>query len=242
MKSNEIIAIITARKNSKSIKNKNMIKINSRPLIDYSIETCKKSKLVDRVVLSSDSNEIIKYALKKNVEVLFKRPRKFSLDQSTDLDVFTHLINFFIDNNIDLPKFFVHVRPTCPIRNVKIFDNAITLFNKKLKEGYNSLRSVSISKENPYKMWEVKNNTLHPIIKNNNFKSLPRQLIPKTYWQNGYIDIITPETVLKGSMEGKKILPYIIKDEIHDIDYLSDLKNFKKFLKNKKNNDRTYAS
>lgn len=242
MKSNEIIAIITARKNSKSIKNKNMIKINSRPLIDYSIETCKKSKLVDRVVLSSDSDEIIKYALKKDVEVLFKRPKKFSLDQSTDLDVFTHLIYFFKDNNIDLPKFFVHVRPTCPIRNVKTFDNAIALFNKKLKKGYNSLRSVSISKENPYKMWEVKNNTLHPIIKNNNFKSLPRQLIPKTYWQNGYIDIITPETVLKGSMEGKKILPYIIKDEIHDIDYLSDLKNFKKFLKNKKNNDRTYAS
>ena len=91
-------------------------------------------------------------------------------------------------------------------------------------------------------MWCIKNNRLVSVIPNNKFNSIPRQLIPKTYWQNGYIDIITPKTILNGSMEGNKILPFIIDEQIHDIDYLSDLKNFKKFLLDKSSNDRTHPS
>ena len=93
-------------------------------------------------------------------------------------------------------------------------------------------------------MWNIENNLLNPIIKNNKYKSVPRQLIPKSYWQNGYIDIITPQTILKGSMEGNKILPYVIKEFIHDIDYLSDLKNFKTYMKNKDKEieDRSFPS
>lgn len=244
MKNSQIIAVITARKNSKSIKNKNMIKIDSKPLIKYSIDICKKSKYINKTILSSDSDEMINYCLKNKVDVLFKRPRKFSNDYSTDLDVFTHLVNFFSEKNMELPKFFIHVRPTCPIRKVETFDKAINLFNRKFKNGYTSLRSVSLSNENPYKMWNIENNLLNPIIKNNKYKSVPRQLIPKSYWQNGYIDIITPQTILKGSMEGNKILPYVIKEFIHDIDYLSDLKNFKTYMKNKDKEieDRSFPS
>ena len=242
MTSEEIIAVITARKNSKSIKNKNMIKINSKPLIDYSFDICKKSKFIDRIILSSDSEEIINFSKKKGIEVPFKRPKKYSLDHSTDLEVFSHLLNFLLKKKMRLPKFFIHVRPTCPIRNIKTFDSAIKFFSDNLKKKYTSLRSISLSKENPYKMWCIKNNRLVSVIPNNKFNSIPRQLIPKTYWQNGYIDIITPKTILNGSMEGNKILPFIIDEQIHDIDYLSDLKNFKKFLLDKSSNDRTHPS
>ena len=56
--------------------------------------------------------------------------------------------------------------------------------------------------------------------------------------------VITPQTILKGSMEGNKILPYVIKEFIHDIDYLSDLKNFKNYMKNKDKEieDRSFPS
>ena len=242
MNKKKIIAVITARKNSKSIKNKNMIKINSKPLIQYSIDICKKSKYVNQTLLSSDSDEIIDYCKKKDLKILFKRPFKYSKDNSTDLEVFTHLINFFIDNNITLPNFFIHVRPTCPIRNPLVFDKAIKYFLNNLNKGYTSLRSISLAKENPYKMWQLKNNQLLPLIKNNKYQSVPRQLIPKTYWQNGYIDIVTPKTILKGSMEGSKILPFIINETIHDIDYLTDLKNFRKFMKSRVLDDRTFPS
>lgn len=244
MNSNDIIAIITARKNSKSIKNKNMVKINSKPLIKYSIDICKQSKFITKTILSSDSDEMINYCLKQKVDVLFKRPSRFSLDHSTDLDVFRHLVNFFKEKKMALPKFFIHVRPTCPIRNIKTFDKAISIFNKNLNRGFSSLRSISLSKENPYKMWTIKNDKLTPVIKKNKYKSMPRQLIPKSYWQNGYIDIIPPKTIINGSMEGNKILPYIIKEIIHDIDYLSDLKNFRKYIKNMNNNseDRIFPS
>ena len=242
MDNENIIAVITARKNSKSIKNKKMVKINSKPLIQYSIDVCKKSKYVNQILLSSDSDEMINYCKKKGVEVLFKRPKKYSQDNSTDLEVFSHLTNFFIKNKLSLPKFFIHVRPTCPIRNSLTFDNAIKFFLDNCKKGYSSLRSVSLAKESPFKMWILDKKKLIPVIKNNKYQSIPRQLIPKTYWQNGYIDIVTPKTILKGSMEGNKILPYIINETIHDIDYLSDLKSFRKFMKNKNIDDRSFPS
>lgn len=245
MKNYNYIAVITARKNSKSLKNKNMIKIGSKPLIQYSIDTCLQSKMLSKVLINSDSDEIINYCKKKGVESYYKRPSKLAKDNTTDLEVFIDLINYFKKNKITLPDAFVHIRPTCPIRDINIFDKAIKKFSNNFDKGYTSLRSVSLSKENPYKMWFItKENILKPIIKNNKFNSVPRQLIPKSFWQNGYIDIIKPQTISRGSIEGNKVLPYIIKHDIHDIDYLSDLKDFKKFIKNLKFDslDRVYPS
>ena len=82
-----IIAIIPARKNSKRLKNKNLLKINSKPLIYWSIQAALNSKYIDKVVLSTESKEIAKIGEKLGANVPFLRPKKFATDSSMTEDL-----------------------------------------------------------------------------------------------------------------------------------------------------------
>ena len=238
-----IYGIITARGGSKSIPNKNIKKINGKPLIYYSIATSLKSKLIDRTIMSTDSSKILALGKKFNCEVPFLRPKKIAKDKSTDFEVFKHLSNW-LKRNDKRPSYYVHLRPTHPIRNYKIIDLAI----KKLieKKNYDSLRSLSVSKETPFKTWIKKNKGIVPIVKFKKIKdshSIPRQILPKTYWQNGYVDIIKDTTITKKrSISGNKVLPFEINQKSFDIDYVEELdfikKNFSKIKNSKKKLNR----
>ena len=228
-KKKKIFAIITARGGSKSIPNKNIKKINGKPLVYYSIKAGLESRLIDRVILSTDSKKIMSISKKYNCETPFLRPRKFSGDKSTDFEVFNHLVGW-LKKNDELPSYFVHLRPTHPIRDIKEIDKAIISIVKK--PNYDSLRSLSVSKVTPFKMWIKKNDQITPVIKFKKFReshSIPRQLLPVTYWQNGYVDIIKVDTIIKmKSMVGKKVMPFLVSKESHDIDYRNELKFIKK--------------
>lgn len=238
-KKKKIFAIITARGGSKSIPNKNIKKINGKPLVYYSIKTGLASKLIDRVIMSTDSKKIMSVGKKYNCETPFLRPRKFSGDKSTDLEVFNHLADW-LKKNDELPSYFVHLRPTHPIRDINEIDKAIKSIVKK--PDYDSLRSLSVSKETPFKMWIKKKNQVIPILKFKKLReyhSAPRQLLPVTYWQNGYVDIIKVDTIIKlKSMVGKKVMPFLVRKESRDIDYKDELKfinkNFFKIKYSKK--------
>ena len=90
----KIICLIIARGGSKSLPNKNIIKINKIPLIAYSILQAKQIKFIQRVIVSTDSEKIMKISKKFGAEILFKRPKKISGDLSTDFEVFEHAINW----------------------------------------------------------------------------------------------------------------------------------------------------
>ena len=81
-------------------------------------------------------------------------------------------------------------------------------------------------------MWTKKNGQITPVIKFKQFReshSVLRQLLPITYWQNGYVDIIKVDTIIKmKSMVGKKVMPFLVSKESHDIDYRNELKFIKK--------------
>ena len=89
-------------------------------------------------------------------------------------------------------------------------------------------------------MWSIYNNELVPLLKNNQFEepyNQPRQLLPKTYWQNGYVDITKPDTIFKQkTMCGKKILPFIIDEKVTDIDSEEDFQNAAARIKEEKFN------
>ena len=88
----KFVALIPARKGSKSIKNKNLYKISSKPLIHYTISASKKSKIFDQIFVSSDSKEILNYSENQNVSTIM-RPKKYSNDFSSANDVVKHFIN-----------------------------------------------------------------------------------------------------------------------------------------------------
>ena len=240
----EVLALIPARGGSKSIPRKNLIKILGKPLIIWTIELAKKSELINRIIVSTDDEEIAKVALDNGAEVPFIRPSKYAEDQSTDIDVFRHCLKWLKSNENYQPEIIAHLRPTGPARDINLIDLAIKkiLHNPKA----HSLRSISLASQTPFKMWFLDEDKefMNPVIKLKDCSeshSLPRQILPKAYWQNGYIDIIRSGTILNlKSMVGKCSIPFIINHMVHDLDYIEDIPYVEKALKriiDKKNNN-----
>jgi len=171
----KILAIILARGNSRSIKNKNLKKINRKPLLLWSIEQLKRSKSINQIWLSSDSNKILNYAIKKKINVI-KRPAKFATSKASSESAYLHAINFLEKKNIFFDT-ILGIQPTSPIRGKNDFDKAINSYNKK---NYDSLFSSSIIKD--YFIWKKNKNLFIP---NYNYKKRkPRQQIKEQFLEN----------------------------------------------------------
>ena len=225
-----IMALIPARTGSKSIKNKNLIKINKKHLIYFPIQTAKKSKYINKIIVTTDSKKIKKVSERYKAEVPFLRPKKISQQYSLDIEYIKHALKSLKKINY-IPDIIVILKPTTPFRDVKIIDEAIKKFIKSKKD---SLRSVSIAKETPYKMWRKSKDFISPLMgfKNIKYSNFPRQKLEKIYWQNGYIDIFKPSTVFKYNNElGKKILFFEIKTKIFEVDYKYQIKELQKYSK-----------
>ncbi len=233
----KILAIIPARGGSKSIPRKNIKLLGGKPLISYSIADGLKSKLVDRVIVSTDDPEIVEISKKYGAEVLFIRPSELALDDTPDLPVFIHALKWLNENENYTPGVVVQLRPTSPFRPPGLIDNAIKLLftNKKA----DSVRAVIVSGQNPYKMWRInKVRYMTPLLNDPELiepYNMPRQKLPQTYWQTGHIDVIRYETIMdKNSMSGKMIIPIIIKKDYEvDLDNLDDWE-YAEYLINKK--------
>ena len=220
-----IITIIPARKGSKSIKNKNIINYKGKPLIYHSIKTALKSKLINTVVVSTDSKKYQSMVIKFGASAPFLRPNKYSNDNSSDRDFIIHASKFLISKN-NYPDLIVLLRPTTPNRDIKIVNKGIKLFIKNFKK-YDSMRSVSKFNQPPQKLFMIKNKTLKGFFDKQlkgEYHSYPRQKYTKTYLPNGYIDILKPSFFLnnKNKLWGK-IQPFLTNETL-DIDTQSDLK------------------
>ena len=98
----KIICIIPARSGSKRLKNKNILKFRGKPLFAHSIIQSRKSKLIHRTIVSTDSEHYRRIALKYGAEAPFLRPKKLSLDTSTDFECFDHCLKYLKTRKITL--------------------------------------------------------------------------------------------------------------------------------------------
>ena len=206
---NKIVAVIPARSGSKRVKNKNIRELNGQPLIAYSILDSLRSKLIKQTIVSTDSEEIANIAIKYGADVPFLRPANLASDTSTDMDWILHFLEWYKEEEGDYPKYLVHLRPTSPIREPSIIDNAISKFI--LYKEASSMRSIEELPESPYKCFKMEKEFLQPILPLDikEYYNLPNQMFPKTYKANGYIDVLKTNTILRGSLHGNKILAYV---------------------------------
>jgi CMP-N-acetylneuraminic acid synthetase len=123
----KILAIIPARGGSKRLKQKNILTLDEKPLIAYSIEAANASKYVDKVILSSEDDRIIKVAKEWGAEVPFVRPQELAQDHTRSIDVVTHALQTLEDNYDAV----ILLQPTSPLRTTKDIDNAIEDFYAK---------------------------------------------------------------------------------------------------------------
>lgn len=209
-----VVALIPARSGSKGVVDKNIKKLNEKPLIKYSIDDALKCKNISDVFISTDSENYADLAIKSGAKAPFLRPKEISGDTATDFECFQHFIDFFKKNSVTIPDLIVHLRPTTPIRDSKIIDDAIQTFIDNIKD-YTSLRSVHQMAESAFKYCTIKNGKLHS-IGNDSFEmdasNNARQSFPETYIPNGYVDIISTKFLLSNSLlHGNKVYPFITK-------------------------------
>lgn len=227
-KGKRVLVVIPARSGSKSIKNKNIRKIKSKRMIEYSIDYAKRAKFVDQIVVSTDSfkylNIIKKYKLLFNI----LRKKKLSGDLVQDFPVIK-------DALIKSEKFYrvkfgyiILLRPTSPFREKKLVENSLKLLSRYKKAS--SVRAMQPVKEHSYRQWQfTKNQIFVKSVFLNLYEpyNLPRQILPKHYFQTGEIETIKRSTIINGSVSGKNVLPLFIKKQSVDIDSLSDIKKIK---------------
>jgi len=231
----EILAIIPARGGSKRIPHKNIRSFADYPLIAYSIAAALQSKLVTRVIVSTDDEEIAEVAREYGAETPFLRPSEISGDDIPDLPVFQHALLWLSENEKYHPDIIVQLRPTSPVRPPTCVDDAVHLLF--VHSQADSVRGVVLAGQTPYKMWHIHpEGKLEPVILLdgvNETYNVPRQELPAVYWQTGHIDVIRPETILKkNSMSGEIIWPLII-DPLYtvDIDTLLDWEQAERLVK-----------
>ena len=224
---NEIWAIIPARSGSKGLKNKNIKLLKGVPLIGYSITAAVKNKYIKKVIFSSDSNKYISIAKKFKCDFYHKRSKINSMSNSKDINVFKEVLQFLLKNNHRLPNYFVHFRPTTPIRKNNTISQAINSFLKR-KNSISSLKSVSVNPHNSLKDYIIKNNKLFSLNKKLGFKidkiNIPKEKLPETFIGNGIIDIYKTQNIMKGKLLGEKVYPFITSEIFCDIDSIYDFK------------------
>ena len=227
IKKNNIIALIPAKKNSQDLKNKNLKKLNKLSLVELAIRSAKKSKFINKIYLSSDSDQILKKGEKYQIN-LIKRKKSLSNNFATANSV----ILDFVKNNIENSKennIIVYLQPTSPFRNNTHVDNAINNF---LKKKMRSLLSV-VENKNFFKSLYQKKNTLSPFF-NNNFITKNRQNLKNIYSPNGAIYIFYVSDFIKNQKLTFLKSGYYIMNKIESID-IDDQEDYKlaKFLSKK---------
>lgn len=227
----KILAIVPARGGSKGLPNKNILPLAGHPLIAYSVEAGKRSKYIDRVIVTTDSEAIAEAARKYGADIPFMRPAHLAADLSTDVETFMHALQWLDDNEGYRPDIIVQLRPTSPIRFIEEIDKSIELLIDNPEA--TGLRAVTLSPNTPYKMWRLGNTEadfMQPLLQVEGIPepyNEPRQNLPKVYWQTGTLDLFRREVLMENkSMTGRKVLP-LVMDSAFAID-IDEIESFRR--------------
>ena len=218
--SKKVIAIALARGGSKGIPGKNIKDLAGKPLIAWVILAAKNSKYIDRVLLSTDYEDIAAVGRTFGAETPFMRPKELAEDLTPDTPVFEHAIAWLKEHEAYEPDIVVHLRPTGPMVTSKDLDTAIELLEQH--PDADSVRSVKEPPKPPFKMWKILDTYMVPFATVPGLKdahTAPRQLLPKVYQTTPDVGIFRLTTLLeKKSIIGDNVLPYIIPHQSVDID------------------------
>lgn len=212
IKEKKVLAVIPARGGSKGIPNKNIININNKPLINFSIETALKSKFIDDLVVSTDSIKIAKIAEKAGAKVPFLRPKKLATDKAISLPVILHALEFMeISNSINY-DIIIMLQPTTPLRETNDIDQCLSILMDKNVDSVISV--VNVGGYHPLRMKRIVGENLVNYIDQGFEDMRPRQELPDVYIRNGAIYVATRKTILEDkSFSGNNTFPYVMSSE-----------------------------
>jgi CMP-N-acetylneuraminic acid synthetase len=208
------IGIIPARGGSKTVPRKNLKLLGDLPLIAYSIISARAASELDRVIVSTDDEEIAAVSREYGAEVPFMRPAEIAADETPDLPVFQHALQWLAEQEDYYPEFVIHLRPTQPFRPPALIDEVVRLLRAK---DVDCVKSLVPAAQHPHKMWK-----LDAEGRPQPFQDTPlwrkigpdcaRQFLEPVYWSAGLVDGIRSETILAGSTIGERIEPLLVDE------------------------------
>jgi CMP-N,N'-diacetyllegionaminic acid synthase len=188
-----LLAIIPARGGSKRLPRKNILYLEGKPLIAWTIKAALKSKYIDRVVVSTDDDEIAEISKKYGADVPFIRPDELSTDEASSVDTIIYTLDKLKQQN-DNYHYIVLLQPTSPLRTYKHINNAV-----KIMQGSKALSVISVAEATHNSIWCNQlgdNNDLSEFI-NLGYKNKRSQDLPKQYCLNGAIYLCEVSSFIK---------------------------------------------
>lgn len=215
--------LIPARGGSKGVPRKNLRLVAGLPLIGYSIRAALEASRLDRVVVSTDDEEIARIAVELGAEVPFLRPAHLATDAAADQPVFAHFVDWLAQHG-EHPDALVQLRPTTPLKSGALIDAAIGMLEGR--PNLSSVRSVTAVEGafHPYWMFRIDEDALRPFVEGVDLSVyFRRQLLPPCYRLNGVVDVFRTRNLREGGMWGPRIGPLVVPESVAlDIDTETD--------------------
>ena len=219
----KILAIIPARGGSKGIPKKNIIDMNGKPLINYTIEAAIASEWLTDCIVSTDSKDISDIALNAGVDVPFLRPSNLSNDTALSFPVIQHALEY-MERDDNMYDAVVMLQPTTPLRITEDIDNALNLLFDTDADSVISV--VDVDAHHPLRMKRIVDGKLINYIDQGYEDMRPRQKLPQVYIRNGAIYATTRQSLLESSsLSGSNCRAYVMPyersiniDTIHDLE------------------------
>lgn len=191
---NKCLAIIPARGGSKGILNKNIAEIGGKPLIYWTIISAQKAKSVDRIVVTTDSEDISAIAKNYGAEVPFKRPPELARENTHGIYPVLHTVLWLQDHQDYRPDFVLCLQPTSPFRIADDIDAAMDL---ALSKNADAVVSVIPANQHPYWMKRLDNEGLIQAFIPLDQPFERRQDLPPVYALNGAIYLVRPSVLIE---------------------------------------------
>jgi len=198
-----VMGITLARGGSKGIPQKNVIDVNGKPLIQYTIDEVKKSKYIDHYIVSTD-DEDIKNLCRELKQTYFDRSPAEDTQKSSDglLEVL---------KTMDKPDYIVEIMCTNPLKTVEDIDDVILKLDMMDADSVCSV--VRVWDYHPSRVKFIKGNKMKDVYPEV-LESRRQDLTPPAYIRNGSIYAMTWEQInVKGSRYDKNTVPYIMPEE-----------------------------
>lgn len=217
-----ILGLLTARGGSKGLPRKNILPLAGKPLLAWSIDAALKSGVVDRVILSTDDQEIASTGLQWGAEVPFMRPADLAGDGAPHIPVVLHALDWLSRNDAFIPDLVLLLQPTSPLRSADDICAAVSLYQSQRPQAV-----VGVC-EPVHHPWLIKTMDHNGWLKDLVVKPggyLPRQQFPAVYAVNGAIYLV--ETGVIRDLQTfipPRTLPLVMTAERSvDIDTVADL-------------------
>ena len=214
----KILAVITARGSSKGLPRKNLLPIGGRPMIAWSIAAGQASRYIDRLVLSSEDEEIVRVAMDLGCEVPFRRPVELATDTALVEDALIHALDALTEAYDHL----VLLQPTSPLRRAEDIDGAIEICHRA---GAPVCISVCEPEKSPYWMFRKDDaGRLHPLLAVEEPVSR-RQDLPLVFASNGAVYVAeVPWFRRHRTFVGPETIAYVMpRERSLDVDTETDL-------------------